>query len=536
MASGAHQKIMGHLIRKNPAIILSDDKTRVAIAANGVDQRLGAITDAQLLDTPAGKAWIMPYTVPNFVAAHKLGIPLESPIRHRYDWKGRFTPMDHQRTTAAFCTLFDKMFILNGLGLGKTLSVLWAADYLMNEKIIHKVLVLSTLSTLMPVWGVEIFQHLPHRRYTILHGAGKKMLDERADFLVMNHDGLRDGALLAKIIGDPTIDLVIVDECALLRNARTRKYKALYQLTRAVPRVWMLTATPTPNSPTDAWAQARIVNPVGVPRFFRDFQNIVMTKQGMYRWTPKSEAPVVVHRVMQPAIRFTPEECLDLPPITHMTRFAPMTDEQINAYETMRKTLVAEVNGNQITAANEAVKTNKMLQIACGVLYDDGQSYAITARRKIDILFELIEECDGPVIVFAPFKFIVGSLMKHAGQIRVNAEKIDGETSRGARDRIFERFQKGEIKVIIAHPQTMSHGLTLTKSATMIWYAPIWSNDIYEQAIGRIYRKGQTRHVNIIHLESCPVETEMYRRLRDKQMMQGLLLSMFSGTAMVDNR
>lgn len=519
---------MATLLRANPRIILSADKSRVAVDASQVDPRVGSLPGAQTIVSGDKRLYIIPYTVDNFIRAHRLGVPLDAPIRHRYPWAGRFTPMAHQHTTSAFCTLFNKAFVLNGLGLGKTLSVLWAADFLAREGLLRKTLILSTLSTLTPVWGVEIFQHFPHRRYHILHGAGKKLVTEPVDFLVMNHDGLRDTDLVSKLMNDETLDLVIVDECALLRNARTRRYKMLVKLIERTPRVWMLTATPTPNGPTDAWAQARLVNPLAVPRYFKDFQTLVMRKEGMYRWSPKPEAPAIVHRALQPAIRFTPEDCLDLPPITYMERPAPMSEPQIAAYESLRKTLVTEIDGNLITAANEAVKANKLLQVACGVLYDGDASYTIQANGKVAVLLELVEESDGPVIVFAPFKLVVDQLLASLRKHKFAAEKIDGATPRGARDRIFRQFQAGELDVIVAHPQTVSHGLTLTRSATMIWFAPVWSNDIYEQAVGRIYRKGQQKHVNIFHLHSCPVELEMYQRLRGKQALQGLLLKMFS--------
>ncbi len=520
---------MPTILRKDPLILLSDDGERVAIDAASVDDRLGALTGAMRIPLNGRPMWVMPYTTANFRAAHTLHIPLPAPIRHRYKWSGRYKPMAHQASTAAFCTLFDKLFILNDIGTGKTLSALWAADFLMREGAIHKVLILSTLSTLTPVWCTEIFQHFPHRRFHMLHGAGKKLVGEDAAFLIMNHDGLRNTALMATLASDKMLDLVIVDEAAILRNSRTKRYKALGQILKAVPRAWLMTATPTPNNPTDAWAQARLVNPVAVPRFFQDFQAMTMRKEGMFKWTPKPDAAQIVHRALQPAIRFTAADCLDLPPISYLSRHADMSSEQAALYAQMRRTLVAEIGEHTITAANEAVKGNKLLQCACGVLLDDGDTHTIHASAKMAAVMEILESAGGPVVIFAPFKSVVAYIHARLVAAKIGAEAITGETSRGERDRVFAAFQRGDLQVIVAHPATMSHGLTLTASSTMIWFAPVWSNETYEQAVGRLYRKGQTRHVNIVHLESSEIETEMYGRLRERKRMQGLLLSMFGG-------
>lgn len=518
---------MPKILRTDPLILLSDDKRRVAIEAS-VDGRIEVLTNAKRQILNGRDMWVMDYSLDNFIHAHVLRIPLPAPIRHRYTWCGRYKPMAHQMTTAAFCTRYERLFVLNEIGTGKTLSALWAADFLMREGAIKKCVILSTLSTLNPVWGAEIFQHFPHRRFFILHGAAKKRVTQTADFYIMNHDGLRNAALLSALTADPDIGLVIVDEAALLRNSRTARYKALSQLLRTVPRAWLLTATPTPNNPTDAWAQARLVNPVAVPRFFPAFQDLVMRKEGPFRMVARPEAPAIVHRVMQPAIRFTAAQCLDLPPISHLSRHADMSPQQAALYEHMRKTLTAEVKGHLITAANEAVKANKLLQVACGVLLSDEKVHAVHAPAKITVLLELMEQATGPVVIFAPYTAVVAYIRERLVAAKYRVESVTGAVGRGARDTIFSEFQRGNIDALVAHPGTMSHGLTLTASHLMIWYGPVWSNDTYEQAIGRLYRQGQTQHVNIVHLESSTIETEMYARLRERRHMQGVLLKLFA--------
>jgi SNF2 family DNA or RNA helicase len=104
---------------------------------------------------------------------------------------------------------------------------------------------------------------------------------------------------------------------------------------------------------------------------------------------------------------------------------------------------------------------------------------------------------------------------------------VNGEVSANQRNIIFQGFQhEKDPHVLIAHPGTMAHGLTLTTASTIIWYGPINSNEIYVQANGRIERIGKKRVSNVIHIESTDLEHRMYERLRNKQKLQGLLLEM----------
>ena len=293
-----------------------------------------------------------------------------------------------------------------------------------------------------------------------------------------------------------------------------------------------MTGSPTPNSPTDAWAQCRLITPDNpeVPRYFGRFKDAVMRQLTPFKWIPRPTANDTVFKCMQPAIRYSLDDCVDLPEQVVLTRDVELTPEQDKAYKSMMERLAADAAGGQILAVNEAVKANKLIQIACGVAYGtNGENITIPSKPRVDLVKEIIEESEGKVIVFVP---LTGALEAIKAELEkdVTVEVVNGDTSKAERDRIFGEFQNQvDPRVLLANAQTMSHGLTLTAATTIIWYAPVHSNEVYEQACARVRRPGQTKKTRIVHIQGTPVERTIYKRLAAKQSMQGVLLDMVKG-------
>lgn len=469
------------------------------------------------------------HTLDNARALNLMGYKVDSPILHDYAWPGQYTPKKHQYATAEFLTLNKKCFVLNGIGTGKTISALWAADYMMDEGDVSKVLIVSPLSTLDEVWANEIFKHFPRRKYAVLHGSRAKRMsllsDKTVDYYIINHDGF--GVIAEELNNRPDINLVIVDECAVYRNYNTDRFKMFRDFIDQHPnlRLWMMSATPTPTAPTDAWSQCRLVNKNSVPKYFGQFKKQVMRQVSTYAWVPKHDAIEKVHQAMQPAIRFERSQCLDLPPTVYQNYQVDLTKEQTKLYNKMVKELSIDIDEGTVTAANEGVKLSKLIQIICGVVYDNtGGHRQVDASTRLNLLTNLIEQSGEKVIVFVPLR---GALRKVADTVgkQWTVDVVHGNVSRSKRRKIFNDFQnRTDPHVLVAHPKCMSHGLTLTSATTIIWYAPYPSYEVYEQANGRISREGQTRTTNVVHLISADVERRMYGRLKNKERLQGLLL------------
>jgi SNF2 family DNA or RNA helicase len=471
---------------------------------------------------------------------NNLGILAPPPILSQYSWpiNGGIKPFDAQLTTAAFFTLHDRLFCLNEMGTGKTLASLWGYDFLRSEGILHRALVVSTLSSLESTWADEISNHLPHLRVSVVHGSRAqrmKALAVDADIYIINHDGLKVPGMVEALGKRPDIDLILIDEIAqAVRNSGTDRFKAFNIVcNRQVPRkVWGMTGSPVPEAPTDAWAQCRITNPANSDKYFSHFRERVMRRVGPFAWVPREDAQDVVYQSMQPAIRFKRDECFDLPECIYESKDVALSDEQAKAYKQMTAQLIAEVAEGKITALNEAAKGIKLLQIACAVAYGDtGEEVVMDATPRMNVLLETIEQAATKTIVFAPFVAVVKHVAAFLRRKGVACECIYGEVSKSERSRIFGEFQHGpHLRVIVAQPSAMAHSLTLTAASTIIWYAPVIVNETFEQANARITRAGQKHTQFIVMLSGTEIERRWYQRLKNKQKVQGVLLDMVQGS------
>ena len=168
-----------------------------------------------------------------------------------------------------------------------------------------------------------------------------------------------------------------------------------------------------------------------------------------------------------------------------------------------------------------------MLQILLGVIYTDtGESKFIDCEPRINVIREVIEECNEKVLVFVPFTGalhgIATALAKHFGVATVN-----GEVSKNKRNEIFKDFHNSpSLKVLVADARCMQHGLDMTPATTIIWAGPTNSNETYEQASDRIKGPKQKLKTAVVHIEASPIERKIFERLKNRQRMQGLLLDL----------
>jgi SNF2 family DNA or RNA helicase len=483
-----------------------------------------------------GKDWaVVPHGTVETKLLRNLGVAVPAPILTKYKWADT-TPFDSQRQTAALLSTEPRAYCLSSMGVGKTRAALFAFDFLRQEGIAKKLLVIAPLSTLVDVWEREVFESFHHLRAITLHGTRQGRIDrlkEPADVYVINHDGV---AVILNELLAAKMDVVVIDELASFRNANTKRWKTLNQLIngRQSPVVWGLTGSPTPNAPTDAYGQVKLLTPSQVPRSFKRFQQETMTQISQFKWIPRADANDVVMAAMKPSIRFTLDQCHDIPETIFSMRHVELSDTQQKLYKQVLDKFQAEYRGKQLTAVNEGSKLQKLLQISAGFAYFEGKGVYINAKERIKLVVELIEQADKKVIVFASFKWMVKALAEVIGSY-YSTEMVTGDTPKGERDRIFAAFRRSrDPHVIVAHAGTMAHGLTLVEADTIIWYGPTLSAETYEQANARIRRPGQKHTTHVIQIESTPVEKTAFRRLQNKQKMQGILLTMFEGEHLGD--
>jgi len=455
---------------------------------------------------------------------------IPSPIDAQYDWPGLHRPFAHQRTTASFLTMHRRAFCFNEQGTGKTSSVIWASDYLMNIGKIRRVLVLCPLSIMSSAWEADLFKFAMHRTVAIAHSYSK---DKRiaavrsgAEFVVCNFDGLE---IIKDEIKNSSFDLIVVDEANAYKTVTTKRWKTLNSVIRPDMWVWMLTGTPASQSPTDAYGLARIINPNGVPRFFGAFRDQVMHKITQFKWVPKKSSEKTVHEALQPAIRFTKEECLDLPDMTYTTREVPLTSQQQKFYDTLKKHMIATAAGEEITTVNAAANLNKLLQLSAGAVYSDtGEVISFDAKTRMTALLEVIEEASHKVIVFAPFRHAIEIIAEELKVNGVSCDVIHGGVPVNKRTQIFADFQtKKDPHVLVIQPQAAAHGVTLHAANVVVWWGPITSTETYLQANARVHRPGQHNPCTVVHIQGSPVEKKIYDMLSDKVDIHTRLIDLY---------
>ena len=447
-----------------------------------------------------------------------LGIKdVPSPILEQYDWKGLYKPFDHQKTTSSFLTMHRKAFCFNEQGTGKTGSVIWAADYLMKQGLIKRVLVICPLSIMESAWVADLFKFAMHRKVDVAYGhrdKRKEIINSDAEFVIINFDGVE---IVVDDIAKAGFDLIVVDEANAYKNPQTRRWKVLNTLVNPNTWLWMLTGTPASQSPVDAYGIAKLVNPAGVPKFGGAFRDMVMHKVSQFRWIVKPHAESVVHAALQPAIRFTKEQCLDLPEMTYVTRDVPLSPQQLKYYELIRREMLVETAGEQITTINAAANLNKLLQLSGGAVYSDtGEIIEFDAGNRLNVLREVIDEASHKVLIFVPYRhaieIVAEELRKH-----YTVDLIHGGVPVSRRTEIFKKFQEtSDPRILVIQPQAASHGVTLHAADTIVYWSPVMSVETYLQANARVHRAGQKNKTTVFHLQGSPVEKKIYRMLQEK--------------------
>jgi len=438
-----------------------------------------------------------------------------SPINGQYDWPGKYKPFDHQRVTASFLTMNPRAFCFNEQGTGKTASAIWASDFLIKQGKINRVLIICPLSIMDSAWRADLFSFAMHRTVDIAHGPRKKRADiinNGAEYIIINYDGVE---IVRDEIANGGFDLIIIDEANHYKNAQSKRWKVLNSLVNQDTWLWMMTGTPAAQSPVDAYGLAKLVNPKMVPRFFGAFREMVMYKVTQFKWQPKPNAVDTVFNCLQPAIRFTKEQCMDLPELVYRKREVELTAQQKKYYKELKDEMVSIAAGEQITAANAAVGMNKLLQVSSGAVYtDSGETVEFDIKNRYKVLREVIDESSQKILVFVPFKHAIDMLVEKLNKDGISNGIIRGDVSANKRTELFKRFQtEDDPRVLVIQPQAAAHGVTLTAANTIVWWGPVSSLETYAQANARVHRSGQKHPCTVIQLEGSHVEKRIYSML-----------------------
>tara|TARA_R100000935_G_scaffold24266_2_gene43752 strand:+ start:1604 stop:3169 length:1566 start_codon:yes stop_codon:yes gene_type:complete len=502
--------------------VINNSALRITVPDHIASAITNSIEKSKILNTRENLIDLLVYwgieemTQLNKLVKFKSNLP--SPMVRDYKWPGLYTPFDHQKATSEFLSINNKAFCFNEAGTGKTSSVLWTADYLMNLGKIKSVLIICPLSIMYSAWQGDVFNTCMHRTSAVCHGSAvkrKKIIEGNYDFIIINYDGV---AVIKEEIKNKKFDLIVVDECNAYKSPSTSRWKTLKKLITDDTMLWMMTGTPASQSPVDAYGLAKMVCPDNIPKFSATWRDKVMYQISRFRWLPKTTAKDDVFKALQPAIRFAKDQCLDLPDVMYQTRIIALTKQAEKYYKQLKTQMLIEAAGESVTAVNAAAGLNKLLQISGGAVYTDKKEVIeFDIKPRLSALDEVIFETDQKVIIFVPYRHTITVVSRHLEENHIVNEIINGDVPATKRADIINRFQTAdEPRVLVIQPQSASHGVTLTAADTVVFWSPVMSVEVYLQCVARIDRVGQKNKMTVVHLQGSEVEKRMYAMLQGK--------------------
>jgi len=471
------------------------------------------------------------------------------------------TPLPHQKIYANFTVLHPRMFNLGDPGTMKTLSTLWALDFLMlNASQKFKALIVAPLTILETTWAKAIFSNfLGRRTFEILTGTPErrlKKLESDVDIYIVNHDGIKVGAHIRRKV-DPRnprqkrieldgfsqalversdIKLVIVDEAHGFgdpSSARSGVANMLFGVGKR-PALWQLTGTPNATAPTDCYGMARLANNA-YGKSWTGFRVETMIKVSEFKWVPQKDGYDKARRLLTPAIRFGLDEIWDGPVMTFQRRKVELTEAQKQEMKRLKNELqVISASGHAISAANESAARQKLIQLSLGAIYDDDHvAHTIDAAPRYRELEEIVESTERKVVVFVPITSALHLVVKYLRETWKRKKRpwkcdfINGEVAAGKeRDAVINNFVSDpDFKLVVADPQTATEGINeFVIADTVVWFGATDRAKAWIQGNARVRRPGQLYPSTCFQLVSTRLEEEIFDRLENNTSMQGLML------------
>lgn len=453
------------------------------------------------------------------------------------------TPLQHQWDTVGFLLANKRCYNLSSCGTGKTLGSIIAMKALYESGTETRLLVIAPLSVIVSTWKDHLEQFAPDIPVMFLDNSTnrkKRALDLPTfkGVVLINPDGL--ASLFHELVAwNP--GLLIIDELAgYYRNCKTNRWKAAAALVyKCQCGVWGFTGTPVTKNLMDSYAQCLLVNPKAFPPtrsgktlMYVQLRAMLMRNPVAHVWIPKDNALDIVHNIMQPAIRFGREVMGGIKTPIRIRKDIALTSEQKATLNAMMEHGRATYGTAMINAKEAMTLYTKAVQIALGEVYDAaGNTISIPSGPRVQALLDMFDEVDqSPIIVAVPF---VHTILALADTLRLQGHRVAviyGQTPKPQRGDTIRAFQAGQYDFLICHPKTLAHGVTLTRSHTVVWYGPLYDLELYAQLCDRIFRYGQTEQPLIVEFCSTTIEKRIYAALHGKETISGNFNELFGGT------
>ena len=444
----------------------------------------------------------------------------------------KYKPHEYQVYATEYILNHPIAAVLLDMGLGKSVITLTAIfDLTLDSFLVRKVLVIAPLRVARDTWPAEIekWDHLKGLKYTVAVGSEvqrKTALMKRAQVYIINRENVE---WLISRSGIPfDFDMVVIDELSSFKSHQAKRFKSLMKVRPKVNRIVGLTGTPSSNGLMDLWAQYRLLD-MGqrlgrfIGRYREDyFVPDKRNQQVIFSYKPKPGAEEAIYRLISDiTISMKGTDYLKLPELVINEVDVKLSEKEMKTLDTMKRDLITTVKGEEITAANAAALSGKLLQMANGAVYDDQGTVLHIHDRKLDALEDLIEAANGkPVLIAYWFKHDLSRIQK-----RFEVEVLSTSDS-------IKRWNDGEIPIAVIHPASAGHGLNLQAGgSTLVWFGLTWSLELYQQTNARLWRQGQKETVVIHHLiAKGTIDERVMKALNDKNNTQSALIDAVKAT------
>ncbi|HFU3942881.1 TPA: SNF2-related protein [Streptococcus suis] len=446
----------------------------------------------------------------------------------------KLTLHNYQVVAKDFIIAHPYAAVILDMGMGKTATTLSAVNELMFDRFeVTKVLVIAPLRVANTVWSDEIEQwaELRHLRYSKIVGTPKQRkvaLQKDADIYIVNRENLP--WLVEQCSPYFKWDMVVIDELSSFKSWQSKRFKAFMAMRLYMKRIVGLTGTPSSNGLMDLFAEFKVIDGgERLGRFIGEFRSRYFEegrRNGniVYEYIPMDYAECQIQdKISDITISMKALDYLDMPELISTKKLVRMSEKEKEKYSQFKKEYVlSELDGLEVTAANAASLTNKLVQLSNGAVYSDDHTVVALHEQKLDALEDILESANGePVLVAYWFKHDLARIMGRLEKLKVKSRVLKTEED-------IREWNKGNVPVGLLHPAGAGHGLNLQKGGHhLVWFGLTWSLELYQQTNARLWRQGQEAETVVIQhiVTEGTIDEEILKALENKDAQQERLIA-----------
>ncbi len=452
-----------------------------------------------------------------------------------------FKPHPYQQRAIEWIMTDRSCGLFLDMGLGKSVITLTALARMIDCCEIEHALIVAPKTVAESTWPAELakWDHLRGLTMNVIAGGYNTRLglalNQKCDIDVVSRDNFlwmaEETGFARRGVREwskPHYDVLVIDELSSFRTPSSLRFKALKKYLRMFRRVIGLTGTPAPNGLLNLWSQVYALDEGA-----RLGKTITGFKEKYFTWRvcnniridfkPRPGAQEQITALLSDlCLSMKAEDYLTMPPLSIIDKPAALDGTAMDRYRAFARDAVMALGDGEVVADSAAALCNKLSQFANGAIYTDAEgNYREVHSHKLEVLSEIIEGADSPVLVFYQYKSdaqrIISYLSSRRDKLTVRAYNGDAE---------LRAWNAGNIDVLLAHPASTAYGLNMQQGGhSAVWFGTGWNLELYTQANARLYRQGQKKPVFVYNIIAPgTVDERALAALRDKETTQAALM------------